>query len=152
MKLNGRMRGFARALIVALSLVTPGFLAPVAEAAPAVVQTDVSAAPGVEPRCDRSPYYLCLYYNGSNSAWWGTSVSVPDLAGHTFFPFTGEGSGLPVKNNAADVSCDASPTSICLVFANPGYTGSRDWRYGQTTTRLLSTYKANAAVSVSFGA
>jgi len=152
MKSNERKRGFARAMIVALSLLTLGFITPVVAAAPAQALTNVGTSSGVEARCNSSSYYLCLYYNSTmTTAWWGTSVSVPDLAGRTFFANTGAGSGQAVKNNAAAVSCDASSTSICYIFFNNGYSGPTDWLYGQRRGRLIETYNENASVRISFG-
>ncbi len=150
---NGRTRRFARALIVALSLATLGFLAPVVAAAPAQALTNVGTTAGVEARCNNSPYYLCLYYNSTMAtAWWGTSVDVPDLTGYRFFANTGEGSGQAVEDNAAAVSCDASSTSICYIFVNPGYTGARDYLHGQRRGRLVEAYNRNSSVDISFGA
>jgi len=150
MTLNGT-RGFARALIVALSLVTMGFLTPVVAAAPAQALTDVGAILGVETRCDNSPYSLCLYYKGFDTAWWGTNTT-GGLGGARFFANTGEGSGQAVIFNAGSVSCDASSTSICYISYNSGHSGPTDWLYGQRMGRLVETYKANAAVRISFGA
>lgn len=142
MKSNRRMSGFVRALTAALSL---AFVVPAVTAAPAHALTNVGTISGVEARCNNSAYLLCLYYEGLDSAWWGTSGDVSDLAGHRFT------SGANVKNNAWYVSCDASSTSICYIFFNSGYSGPRDWLYGQRSGKLVETYNENASVRISIG-
>lgn len=145
-------RGFARALTAASVPLILGFITPIVEAAPAHSGTNVGFIVGVEARCDSSSYYLCLYYNGFDSAWWGASTSVSDLGGARFFPNTGEGSGQLVAVNASSVSCDASSTSFCYLYFNPGYSGPFDWLYGQRGGRLVEVYKNVGSVRISIGA
>jgi hypothetical protein len=115
--------------------------------------TNVGTIPGVESRCHNSTYNLCLYYNSTmRTAWWGTSVAVSNLAGRTFFPNTGAGSGQPVKNNAAAISCDIPANSICYVFVNSGFTGDDDMTYGQRSGVLDKTKNNNASVKISWAA
>jgi hypothetical protein len=109
----------------------------------------VGTIAGVETRCNSSAYTLCLYYNsGANTAYWGTSVNVDDLAGRTFLSGTGAGSGQAVKNNAAAASCDLLSTGKCWVFFNHSYGGDADYLNGQETGRLSYTYNEDASVKV----
>lgn len=143
-------RRSAGLLTAALAL---GFAIPVATAS---ALTNVGNIAGVETRCNNSPYLLCLYYNsGMNTAYWGTSVAVSNLSSptvHRFFANTGTGSGRPVKNDAAAVSCDASSTSICYIHYNSGFAGPTDYLYGQRSGQLVETYNQNASVRISIGA
>ena len=131
-----------------------GFVTSLATSTPANAD-NVGTIPGVEPRCNNSPYVLCLYYNSSmRTAWWGTRVNVPNLDSpvvHRFFANTGAGSGQRVKNNAAAVSCDAGTTTICYVFFNSGFTGPSDYLHGQRSGVLADTYNENASVRISWG-
>jgi len=109
----------------------------------------VGTIAGVETRCNNSIYTLCLYYNsGANTAYWGTSDNVSNLAGETFFSGTGAGSGQAVKNNAAAASCDLLTTGKCWIFYNSGYAGNADYLNGQETGQLSYTYNEDASVKV----
>ena len=125
-------------------------------AAPATAgpATNVGRWPGVEARCDSSPYLLCLYYGApSDSAWWGTGGPVGDLGRPPqYFTGPGEGAGRPVRGNAASISCDASTTSICYVYDRSGFAGDVDRLHGQRTGDLAGTYKNNVSVRISLGA
>lgn len=137
------MRTWLRAAVVPLVL---GATAVVASPAPASAANNVGTFPFVESRCNSSLHLLCLYYNsGMDTAWWGTSTSVRDLAGRTF------SDGRPVKNDAAAISCDAATSSICYVFPRSGYVGEADFTYGQRSGVLELTKNNNASVRLSLG-
>ena len=142
-------QGLSTALgVVAAATAVTAFAAP-AQA----VSRNVGTVAGVESRCNSSVYLMCLYYNsGRATAYWGTSTSVSDLAGRTFFNGTGAGDNDPVKNNAAGVSCDMTTTSICYVFDRSSYAGDVDFLYGQRSGVLVNTYNDNASVRLSQGA
>ncbi|MFI9379881.1 hypothetical protein [Kutzneria sp. NPDC052558] len=129
------------------------FAIPMATAAPASALTNIEDVHSVEARCHASIYKLCLYYNrGRTTAWWGAVVDVDDLAGYTFFPNTGAGSGSPVKNNAAAASCDMTASSICYVFYNRNQSGPTDWLHGGWSGKLVETYNEDASIHLSQGA
>jgi hypothetical protein len=149
---NRTMTVFKKLSTIGLSTLATGIaltaaLAPGAAANAAT--RHVGTIAGVEARCNSSVYTLCLYYNsGANTAYWGTSSDVSDLAGKTFLSGTGAGSGQAVKNNAAAASCDLLSTGKCWVFFNHGYAGNADYLNGQETGQLSYTYNEDASVKV----
>src|SRR5690242_12992417 len=104
------------------------------------------AAPSSATQCGSNTF--CLYYNSNlQGAWEPFSYgNYPNLAGYTFGK-PGNGSGQPVKNNAASASNGFSAVNV-RVWYNSFYAGPSDYFAPQVEKNLVNTYNEDASISM----